>query len=116
MSPRWATPLRLSNGFGYDVYTAHITGLSGTLTQGETYWLSLGNANDSAFTQFDGWDVVPGPATCNFAVGGVNQGDCGDGGEAFTLYSNPIPEPGTLVMLGGGILAVAGTLRRRIGL
>jgi hypothetical protein len=103
-------------GFGYDVYDAHIDGLSGNLMAGNTYWLSLGNANDSGFTQFDAWDVVPGPATCNFAVGGVNQGDCGDGGEAFTLYGTPIPEPGTLAMMGSGLLAAAGILRRRIGL
>jgi hypothetical protein len=104
-----------ASGFGYDVYDVHIDGLSGDLVAGNTYWLSLGNANDSGSTQTDGWDVVPGPATCNFAVGGVNFGDCGDGGEAFTLNGTTVPEPGTLVMLGGGILAVAGTLRRKIG-
>ena len=102
------------SGFGYDVYNVHITGLSGNLTAGQTYWLSLGNANDSGNTQFDAWDVNGGPATCNFAVGGVNFGDCGAGGEAFTLYGTP--EPGTLVMLGGGILAAAGAMRRKIGL
>ena len=104
------------SGFGYDVYDVHIDGLSGNLTAGQTYWLSLGNANDSSGTQFDAWDVVPGPATCNFAVGGVNFGDCGDGGEAFTLNGTTVPEPGTLVMLGGGILTAAAGLRRRIGL
>jgi len=106
--------LTTSNGFGYDVYTVHITGLSGNITAGQSYWLSLGNANDSGNTQFDAWDVVPGPATCEFAVGGVDQGGCGDGGEAFTLYG-AVPEPGTFVMLGGGILAAAGMLRRKIG-
>ncbi len=105
-----------SNGYGYDVYIAHIDGLSGTLTTGNTYWLSLGNANDSGLTQSDAWDVSGGPAVCNFNQGGVNYGDCGDAGEAFTLYGDPIPEPGTLVLLGGGILAAAGTLRRKIGL
>jgi len=102
------------SGFGYDVYDVHIDGLSGSLTAGNTYWLSLGNANDSGGTQFDGWDVNNGPATCNFAVGGTNFGDCGQGGEAFTL-NGAVPEPGTLVMLGGGILAAAGGLRRKLG-
>ena len=31
------------SGFGYDVYNVHIDGLSGSLTAGNTYWLSLGN-------------------------------------------------------------------------
>ena len=102
------------SGFGYDVYNVHIDGLSGSLTAGDTYWLSLGNANDSGGTQFDAWDLNNGPATCNFAQVGQNRGDCGAGGNAFTL-NGTVPEPGTLVMLGGGIVAVAGTLRRRLG-
>jgi len=102
------------SGFGYDVYDVHIDGLSGSLTAGQTYWLSLGNANDSQGTQFDAWEVNNGPATCNFAVGGQNFGDCGAGGESFSL-NGAVPEPGTLVMLGGGILAAAGTLRRKLG-
>ena len=102
------------SGFGYDVYNVHIDGLSGNLTAGQTYWLSLGNANDSSGTQFDAWDVNGGPATCNFAVGGSNFGDCGAGGESFTL-NGQVPEPGTFVMMGGGILAAAGALRRKIG-
>ena len=106
---------RNDSGFGYDVYDVHIDGLSGDLTAGKIYWLSLGNVNDSGGTQTDAWDVNDGPATCNFAVGGQNFGDCGTGGEAFTLYAVD-PEPGTLVMFGGGILAAAGVLRRKVRL
>jgi len=103
-----------SNSYGYDVYVGHIDGLTGQIQAGQTYWLTLGNANDSEFTQFDAWDVSGGPATCLYAVGGVEQGGCGDAGEAFTLYGG-VPEPGTLAMLGGGILAAAGVVRRRLG-
>jgi hypothetical protein len=112
-----------SNGIGYDVYEIHLTGMAGgTLTAGNTYWLSLGNANDTGFTQLDAWDIpnfgFGGPATCNFSQGGVNFGDCGAGGEAFTLYSGGggggVPEPGSMIMLATGVLGAAGALRRKL--
>jgi hypothetical protein len=109
-----------SNGFGYDVYTIHINGMTtGTMMAGNTYWLTLGNANDSRGTQFDAWDIPGadgGPAVCNFAVGGVNLGDCGLGGESFILYAPccGVPEPGSLIMLATGILGAAGALRRKL--
>ncbi len=107
-----------SNPYGFDVYNATVTGLSGGISAGGTYWLTLGNANDSAGTQFDAWDVNEGPAVCEFAVGGVAIGGCGDGGEAFTLYtsSGTTPEPGSMIMFGSGILGLAGVLRRKINL
>ena len=106
----------LFNNGGWDVYDVNVTGLSGSLSAGGTYWLTLGNANDSAGDQFDAWDVNNGPANCQFAVGGVPQGGCGLGGEAFTINSSPTPEPGTLIMFGSGILGLAGVLRRKINL
>ena len=107
-----------SNGFGYDVYTANVTGMTGNLVAGSAYWLTLGDANDSAFTQFDAWDVNGGPASCDFAVSGVPFGDCGAGGEAFTLYASSntgVPEPGSFLLLGSGVLSLAGVLRRKLG-
>ena len=112
-----------SNAFGFDIFTATVTGLSGNLVAGNAYWLTLGGANDSLGTQFDAWDVNGGPASCDFAVGGVPAGDCGFGigveGEAFTLYGSSntgVPEPGSLMLLGSGIVGLAGIVRRKINL
>jgi hypothetical protein len=110
------TTFILNNGLEYDVYTSHVDGLSGFLTAGTTYYLTLGGANDSAGRQFDGWDVNGGPATCSFAQGGgPSLGDCGLGGEAFTINSGgTVPEPSSIMLFGSGLLALAGVLRRKV--
>jgi hypothetical protein len=108
-----------SNGYGFDVYNVSLTGLSSlALASGSTYYLTLGNANDSFGYQYDAWDVNGGPALCNFGVGSTFYGGCGAGGEAFTLYTSgsTTPEPGSMIMFGTGVLGLAGVLRRRINL
>jgi len=69
-----------SNSDGFDVYNAHVDGLSGALVAGNTYYLTLGNGNDSFGNQLVAWDLNEGPATCFYAVGGVSRGRCGFGG------------------------------------
>jgi hypothetical protein len=107
-----------NNGFGYDVYNAHVDGLSGALVAGNTYYLTLGNGNDTFGDQSVAWDLNSGPATCSFAQNGTPYGDCGFGGEAFTIYSAAapgVPEPASLVLFGSGLLLLGGLLRRKLG-
>jgi hypothetical protein len=107
-----------NNQYGYDVYEITLKNLTGSnMSANSTYWLTLGNANDSFNSQFDAWDVNEGPALCFFGVGQNFAGGCGDGGEAFTITMGggaTTPEPGTMVMLGTGIIGLAGALRRKI--
>jgi hypothetical protein len=111
-----------TNGFGYDIYDITIPVTSGAMTAGNTYWLSLSNANDASTSGSEAWDIpnggLGGPATCNFRQSGTNFGDCGLGGETFTLSSGgtTTPEPGSIMLLGSGILGLAGVLRRKINL
>ena len=36
------------------------------------------------------------------------------GSESFTIYGTPIPEPGTFLMFGSGLLGVAHVIRRKL--
>ncbi len=111
-----------SNGFGFDVYQVTIPVTSAAMTAGNAYWLSLSNANDASNSGTEAWDIpnggAGGPAVCNFRQSGTNFGDCGLGGESFTLFSgnNTTPEPGSIMLFGSGILGLAGVLRRKINL
>jgi hypothetical protein len=109
---------------GYDVYDVNV-GASGVLVLGGTYFLTLGGANDTSFTQLDAWDVNGGAAVCFFAISGSNQGLCGAAtnhpgiqpdveGESFTIIGNSLttPEPGSLMLLSSGILWLAGARHR----
>jgi PEP-CTERM motif len=111
-----------TNGIGFDIYNINIPVTSGAMTAGNMYWLSLSNANDAINSGTEAWDIpnggLGGPAICNFRQSGTNFGNCGLGGETFTLTSgvNTTPEPGSIMLFGSGILGLAGVLRRKINL
>ena len=111
-----------SNSFGYDIYHVTIGINPATLTAGNTYWVTLSNATDAGNSGTEAWDLPNGgsggPATCNFRQSGTNFGDCGLGGEAFTLSGNTTttttPEPSSIMLFGSSILGLAGVLRRKL--
>ena len=97
------------------------------MTAGNEYWLSLSNATDPTSSESEAWDIpnggLGGPATCNFRQSGTNFGDCGLGGESFTLTAcgaggadcgPPVPEPSSILLFGSGILGLVGVLRRKL--
>jgi hypothetical protein len=112
--------LLFTNGFGYGIYDVTIPVTSLAMTAGNEYWVSLSNAANTGSTQSGGWDLAGpsgGPATCNFRQSGTNYGDCGIGGESFTLTGGPLPgtpEPSSILLFGSGILGLAGVLRRKL--
>ncbi len=95
---------------------ADVGGMSGFLSAGSTYYLTLGGANNSLNNQLAGWDTNNGSSTCYFAIGGSPSGGCGLGGETFAIYSATAatPEPGSIVLFGSGALCLAGLWRRRL--
>ena len=111
-----------ANGFGYDIYDVTIGITPAALAAGNTYWVSLSNATDAGNSGTEAWDLPNGgsggPATCNFRQGGTNFGDCGLGGEAFTLSGccGPVPEPSSIMLFGSGILGLVGVLRRKLNI
>ena len=115
------TTLFASNPFGYDVYTVSVPITSPLSFDGTSeYWLTISNATDARNSGTEAWDIPNsgsgGPATCNFRQSGTNYGDCGLGGESFTLSGGPTttPEPSTIMLFGSGILGLAGVLRRKL--
>jgi hypothetical protein len=112
-----------SNSFGWDVYDVTIPVTSAFMTAGNEYWVTLSNATDSNNSGTEAWDLPNGgsggPATCNYRQNGTTYGDCGSGGESFTLTTYDswyTPEPSSIILFGSGILGLAGILRRKLNI
>ncbi len=96
---------------GGNIYTYDITGLSFQELSNIPYWISVVPDLSLAQAQW-GW------ATGTGGDGAAYQNYFGQAGatefdQAFTLGTS-VPEPGTLVMLGTGVLGLAGAVRRKL--
>ncbi len=99
---------QFTNGFGADVYLSSFTFSSVDLATG-TYYITLLNGSatngDPLF-----WDENDGSSLAfENTVGQI-------GSESFSLDGtvSTTPEPRTLIMLGTGIVGIAGTMRRKL--
>ena len=98
-----------ANQYGYNIDKLTVTGLNIPLAAG-TYWLNLQNATTQAGNPLY-WDENSGPsAASESALGTIPS-------EAFAISGaccSQTPEPGSILLLGSGMLGLAALLRRRL--
>jgi hypothetical protein len=119
------TSVFLNNGnntFGFDVVTESISGIDVMLLAGNTYYFTLQSAvvtaGDAAY-----WDVNNGSSsgfssTLTPAPGSIssfyaaNDSPGLSGGETFAFSGTP--EPSSFLLLGSGLMGLAGLLKRKL--
>ncbi len=100
----------LGNYNGTPSYSYDVSGLSFSELAGVKYWLSV--VPDLNFPPQWGWETSAEGNGVSYQDFFGSRSQLGTD-SAFTLIGT-VPEPGTLIMMGTGVLALAGGIRRKL--
>ena len=102
-----------TNGYGYQINRDTVSGLNVSLGAG-TYWLNLQNAVTSQGNPLY-WDENDGKSLASEnTIGSIGSESFDILGGMSTTTTTMTPEPSSIMLLGSGILGLAGVLRRKL--